>query len=449
MKIIQSFWSGNQKKTDGNYGWFDSKSHWMGWILSVNQLIKYYENVELYTDDFGYDVLINKLGLPYTKVHVVLNELNDFPCELWALAKIKVYSMQEEPFIHIDGDVFIWNAFPDNFNSANLIAQNKERTTNYHSVMWEKLAPFLVFIPLEIQSFEKNVSRLSANMGITGGTNVLFFKEYAKKAFGFVEKNKQIWNKVNLLNFNIFFEQVLFYKMTEIENITIDYLFSEIWTDDFYPGFGDFHHVPHQRTYLHLLGDFKRNPKVCEALEGYVIRFYPNYYAKLMQLLSIESTDEKKYFLNEETVEELLKEFELEVIKNDFTASNFILKRDLNNVGLNQLYNSYLDNKTDFKIVLFPEFEIIEKGDIKFFEVYKDDTVANSFELDELDEILLEELKNPEIYSNLIQKMKFYLEDENGQSVIPDLNHVINCKLDIYITQKIITIYSDNPIEVL
>jgi hypothetical protein len=445
MKIIQSFWSGNQNKIDGNYGWYDSKSHWLGWILSVNQLVKYYDKVELYTDDFGYEILINKLALPYTKVHVVLNELNHYPADLWALAKIKVYSMQEEPFLHVDGDVFIWDKFPDSFDTANLIAQNMERTTNYHSLMWTNIAPFLEYKPREIQFFEKNISNLSANMGITGGVNVAFYKEYAKKAFEFVDKNKQIWSNINLSNFNIFFEQVLFYKMIEMDNVPIEYLFSEIWKDDSYPGFGDFHHVPHQRTYLHLLGNFKRNPEVCEALERYIMRFYPDYHSKLMLLLNKDTNNkEKKHSLNEEIVDELLEEFELELIKNEFSISDFILKRDLNNVGLNQVYNDYLDTKTDFKIVLLPGFKTVEKEEVKVIEIDEKNIDAPLFELDEVDEILLEELKTPETYLNLIKKMNLYLEEDDDQNAIDELKEVINCKLDIYIMLKIVSIYSEN-----
>lgn len=180
MKIVQSFWSGNKKDINNNYGWYSARYNWLSWILSCNQLIKFYDNVELYTDDFGYDVLINKLKLPYTKVHVVLNELDKYHNDLWAIAKIKVYSLQDEPFIHIDGDVFIWDRFPKSFINSNLFAQNLENTTDYYREMWNGISSELKFIPDEMLPFHNNQTNLCANMGIIGGTDIDFFKEYIK-----------------------------------------------------------------------------------------------------------------------------------------------------------------------------------------------------------------------------------------------------------------------------
>ena len=42
----------------------------MSWVLSCLSLRNYYDDVELYTDKLGYELLIEKLRLPYTYVHV-------------------------------------------------------------------------------------------------------------------------------------------------------------------------------------------------------------------------------------------------------------------------------------------------------------------------------------------------------------------------------------------
>jgi len=110
MKIIQSFWSGNRTDFKNDFGWYSNKYHWISWILSSNQLSKHHSNLELYTDTFGYEILIKKLDLPYTKVYVVLDELNSYNPNLWAISKIKTYELQTEPFLHVDGDVFVWDS---------------------------------------------------------------------------------------------------------------------------------------------------------------------------------------------------------------------------------------------------------------------------------------------------------------------------------------------------
>lgn len=98
MKIIQSFWSGNSTDINKPYGWFSAKYHWIGWILSAHQLSRHHPQAELYTDAYGHEILINILNLPYSKIHVVLDELNGYDENLWALPKIKAYQLQEAPF---------------------------------------------------------------------------------------------------------------------------------------------------------------------------------------------------------------------------------------------------------------------------------------------------------------------------------------------------------------
>ena len=118
MKIVQSFWSGNKDCLKEGYGWLNPIYHYASWILSCNQLRKYYDDVILITDRAGYDVLINKLHLPYTDVIVCLDELlSKYNSNLWALAKIKAYSILDEPFIHVDGDVFVWDRFDSRVSS--------------------------------------------------------------------------------------------------------------------------------------------------------------------------------------------------------------------------------------------------------------------------------------------------------------------------------------------
>lgn len=66
---------------------------------------EHFDQVELYTDKRGYEVLIEKLHLPYTQVHVIYDDSLCLP-QHWAYAKIKTYSLQTEPFLHIDGDMY-------------------------------------------------------------------------------------------------------------------------------------------------------------------------------------------------------------------------------------------------------------------------------------------------------------------------------------------------------
>ena len=135
MKIVHSFWSKpctvkGHNQFDG--GWLHKQYNYMSWALSCLQFRKYYDKVELVTDKKGKEIFIDQLKLPYTKVEVVLDDLNDYHPQLWALGKIYCYEMQNEPFIHADGDVFVWERFDKTFEEAPLVAQHLEVGFNYY-----------------------------------------------------------------------------------------------------------------------------------------------------------------------------------------------------------------------------------------------------------------------------------------------------------------------------
>lgn len=185
MKIIQSFWTGKHSVVY-SFGWLSNKYHYLSWILSCNQLRKYYDEVELFTDSLGYSILIEKLKLPYTKVHIVLDELNIYDDNLWALAKIKSYSLMNEPFLHIDGDVFIFEPFDKNLMGSNIITQNIETTSDYYWDMWSKIKPQLNFIPEIMNNYDNQFHNKAYNMGIFGGNEISFIKCYTDASFNFV-----------------------------------------------------------------------------------------------------------------------------------------------------------------------------------------------------------------------------------------------------------------------
>ena len=134
MRIVQTFWTAGQDPLKHSFGWSHPQYNLMSWALSCLSLREHYDDVELYTDSAGYHILIEVLGLPYTKTHVVFDDFKCLPHH-WALAKIKTYSMQTEPFIHVDGDVYLPQPLPKEIENAPLVAQNREIGTQYYRKM--------------------------------------------------------------------------------------------------------------------------------------------------------------------------------------------------------------------------------------------------------------------------------------------------------------------------
>lgn len=286
MRIIQSYWS--CRKSDlitDQPGWLAPEYHLMSLALSALQLKKHYKDLVLYADSTSAKLLIDELNLPYTEVHCELDKLNKYHPELWALPKIHVYAKQNVPFLHIDGDVFIWKPFEEKLIQNELVAQNMESATVYYSKIMNELEANLKYFPIEILEERTQKNPIHAyNAGIFGGQDTIFFQEYARKAFEFVNKNETALSKIRVGNFNIFFEQYLFYCLAKKRNKTVGVLFEDIIGDNQYKGFGDFIEVPYNKQYLHLLGNYKRSKTVCLQLADRLRQDYPEYYYKIIKL---------------------------------------------------------------------------------------------------------------------------------------------------------------------
>src|SRR5689334_19052327 len=111
MKIVQSFWSKPLYENKGikpNGGWLDKRYYYMSRALSCLQLRKFYDEVELVTDRRGRKILLDVLGLPYTSVKEELDVLDRYPSHLLCAGKIFTCGLQQEHFIHVDEDVYIY-----------------------------------------------------------------------------------------------------------------------------------------------------------------------------------------------------------------------------------------------------------------------------------------------------------------------------------------------------
>lgn len=291
MKIIQSLWvkpslkKANFNNSDRNKGgWLDKKYNYMSWALSCLQFKKYYNDVELITDKLGYDLLINKLELPYTKVDVALDVLNDYHPDLWALGKIYAYSIQNEPFIHADGDIFIYEKFDDSFEKSALVAQNIEKGFAYYEDVFTPIEQNFQYIPEFLKESKlKNNEIIAVNAGLLGGSDLNLIKEYTTEAFKFVDRNTTKLDKVNIGMFNTVYEQFLFRSVAEKKGVDINYYLSDI--NHGFDGLAEFTALPDKTKYIHTVGFYKRIKFIGDLLEQRLQTDYPDYYYKIMNLI--------------------------------------------------------------------------------------------------------------------------------------------------------------------
>jgi len=295
MKIVQSLWSKPGKKAsamsfaDANKcGWPDKKYNYFSWALSCLQFRCFYDEVELVTDKAGYDLLVNKMELPYSSVRVVLDDLNHYHPELWALGKIYAYSIQEKPFIHADGDVFIWEKFSDELETSPLVCQSKEEgmhfNRTYSSVFFSMLKEFEYYPGVLDRSISKNNGIKAINAGILGGCNIDFYKDYATQAFEFVNRNLHCMQNIDVHMSNIIFEQFLYCALVEEKNEKLRYFNPD--TNVLLNDFMDYTGVPSRTKYIHTPGAIMKQQKnLVDSLEYRLLADYPDMYFHLTHLI--------------------------------------------------------------------------------------------------------------------------------------------------------------------
>lgn len=289
MKIVQSYWSKPNSNSVYNGmntgGWADSVFFYMSWALSCLKFSEYYDNIELVTDQKGKELLIDILELPYTSVNITLDDLNEYDPDLWAIGKVYAYSIQKEPFIHVDYDVYIWGKFSDDIECASLVAQHKEMSYNHNQIFYEDVEHNLSYIPKSILDFRGLTKEIvEVNAGILGGQDLSFIREYTKEAFLFIDKNhKQLGKLAYKGMFNTIFEQYLFYCLANEKKVEIQYLIKEDISDNF-EGLADFSDIYYGKTFIHTVGHYKKYLMIGEQVSYRLLYEYPEYYYRILNL---------------------------------------------------------------------------------------------------------------------------------------------------------------------
>ncbi len=314
MKVIQSYWSlpaKNNSNEDSfgrrNGGWISEKYHAMSWTLSCLKLREFYSEVELFTDKAGYSWLIDQLDLPYTKITTSLDRINNINPSLWALPKLYTILQQEEPFLHIDGDIYIWERFSEKFLQSQLFVQNieyedmKEQDFGIYISSLKKLQKNISLLPPFVDEvltkYELQGTIEAYNTGIIGGQDIRFIKKYAKFVFDFLQEHKETpfgSSDMNLI------EQLFLFCLCEMNDISVKVLFGreKAISENGYASMTEFNLIPTIKKYIHVIGLSKKEEMFCLQLEKRLSYEYPKMYKHIN---SIYKGSPKKYIIPEST----------------------------------------------------------------------------------------------------------------------------------------------------
>ena len=290
MRAVWSFWA---KPFNAYYHamWPSRMHHLFAWVLSVETARVHYSNTTLITDDEGARLLVDRLGLPFSRVSTVLNDLHDHDPNWWVLGKLYAYRSQTEPFIHIDNDVFLWKRLPVRLETAPLLAQNPEYCvpggSSYRPEEFEDALAESGWLPDEWRWYRSRPRLLRAVCcGIFGGSAVDFIGNYVGLALRILESRENRGGLRRLASPRShcpLIEQFLlaacieyhqYVRASAHSGLRISYLFAD-FEDAFDPV------RAREAGYTHLLSGSKRDPAIAARLERRVRQDFPAYYSRI------------------------------------------------------------------------------------------------------------------------------------------------------------------------
>ncbi|MCF0254728.1 MAG: hypothetical protein HUK10_00360 [Bacteroides heparinolyticus] len=220
MNIIQTFYSyaDINNPIQDNAGFLSPDMNWKSMALSCLLLKKQFKEVTLYCNQRIKDLIIDKFQIPYDHIIEMPDFMDEYRgCNLWALPKIHTYSVQQEPFLHVDCDWFMFEKLSDSILESDIIGQNIEYDDQmYNHRTLEKLISNKCNIPLFVlNEYNKEPILRVINAGILGGNDIVFIQKYIQTILYFINTNKSILYKLNDGFVNSIYEQLFFYLMAK------------------------------------------------------------------------------------------------------------------------------------------------------------------------------------------------------------------------------------------
>jgi hypothetical protein len=183
MKIYHSFWEKSWGKLNANL----YNMH----KLSVLTALKNYGNITLITTEEGKKFLGD---LPYTNIEIFEDEIPIKYKDVWSISKLFAYKQickKNEPFLHIDYDVFLFKKLPNWYLNSAVVFQSIEKENQIDQ--FYNLDAFFRFCKNKYLGGKNTI--YACNMALFGGHDINSIKFYLDEAFKllFDEENKSYW----------------------------------------------------------------------------------------------------------------------------------------------------------------------------------------------------------------------------------------------------------------
>lgn len=278
---VQTFWL---HEFDENWhSWRSKQDLMVSCSLSFFLLKKHFNITKLVCNELGRIFMVEELGLPFDRIEMLDiedSELNEF---VWSIKKLYAYSVQDEPFIHIDTDFFMFEKPSHEYLNSQIFAQNLEINHPIYASIRSDAVRFGLQLPNYVISEERPAVAL--NVGIVGGQNIKFFKEFYFLAKNIVEENAsslEIYAE-KFYFFYIFLEQYILYEFIKSQRIDIRTLVKPSFKLA-YDHITQFYATEGKRPFVHLIGKFKQNTESLNSMHKELKDLWPEQYDYILSL---------------------------------------------------------------------------------------------------------------------------------------------------------------------
>tara|TARA_R110000787_G_scaffold22609_2_gene65506 strand:- start:1005 stop:2198 length:1194 start_codon:yes stop_codon:yes gene_type:complete len=243
------------------FGFNNESDFALSWITSVKSAKLHFKNVVLVTDTWAWDNIFSKLDLPFDEVKLTLDSIDE-NTNMWAISKAHAILEMNEPFLHIDSDVYIWEALDKKYLMSNLLVQSNESSeSDIQSDFYYSLYEIHNLYFKGINTYLDNSNLIERdiyayNCGVVGGTDVEFLRKWAGQMIETANVIDTIIPSIDELEFNpsdvmVWVEQTLLMLMAEHHMVDVSELV-EIGVEQSY--------------YTHFCGNVKRDVNLMKAL---------------------------------------------------------------------------------------------------------------------------------------------------------------------------------------
>lgn len=291
MRAVWSFWS--RPYYAGYSRWYTDWHHWLGWGLSLHTVSQFYPDTSLVTDDAGARILIDRLQLPFVHVSTLLNKIRNDDADWWSLGKLEAYRHQDEPFAHVDADLFLWKRLAREVELADVFAQNPEPITLGASLYTPEELESVIgagWLPSEWSWYRRQPKLESQCCGVLGGNRLDFIKHYANTALRIIRnpRNRSAMKRLREKSRHmLLIEQFVLTACVEYHR-TQRSRFGEIEMRHVFATVDEALNpqASIRAGFTHLAGPAKRNPRVARHLEHRVRKEIPEFYERCTNILT-------------------------------------------------------------------------------------------------------------------------------------------------------------------